>query len=644
MAIIVQESDNFAHKHSATMIAKRDVKQPSRSSIFHRRHELGGQAMHTHRRERKDALHQMHRHSSAHNRIHRGRRGGGRHIGHFKGSHRQPNDNAAKGKGYGKGIGKGKGKDKGKNAGFRREGGDHSHPGSHHSKHGGSKPKGMIDHNKEGDRDYGAGKGGNQSRHGNHDGKGVKEGKGEDHNGDKPHRGHKDDPARGDNGRNNHNKKGNKDGKGLNKDGKGPSRGDHKGGKDEPNGGSKGGKGSPGDDDKTGKDPSRGDRKGRKNDANDDHKGGKDTAGDSDKDGDDSNGDNKNGKDTSDDDDKDQSDDDNKDGKDQEGNDNKDGEGQEGEDSNGEEDQEGDGNKSGEDQEGDHGKNGEDHPKDDSKDSSGLTGKDRTDGKDSQNGGEGDKGTLHNNPKDGNAFGSYKPSESIAAKPVAAHPSPPPAKAIAGTPFFTGTGSSAYPNGPGSPLPGGNSDKAVANKPSDGGNSGAKIVAYTLVPLTIIAGMAYGVIAYRRRNTRRRNLRRRLLEDSEASSLARVNSEEDDTTVMSPVSYRPPAPFTSEVDVTTENLENPEIVVGDPSQHLISAPKRDETHAADYQDYSHVCQSQILGKKCTNHSISCFVALNHSNGGLNATAAHREPSSTSSAPLGTFDAVSPKLP
>ncbi|KAG0006135.1 hypothetical protein BGZ79_008682 [Entomortierella chlamydospora] len=207
-------------------------------------------------------------------------------------------------------------------------------------------------------------------------------------------------------------------------------------------------------------------------------------------------------------------------------------------------------------------------------------------------------------------------------------------------PSFASCKNQIISHGPGSSLPGGNSGKIVTNKPSDSGNSRAKITVYTLIPLTIIAGVAYGAIAYRRRNTRRRDMRRRLLEDSEASSLARVNSGDDDSPVMSPVSYRPPAPFTSEVNVAAENLENPRIVVSDPSQHSISAPKRDETRADDYKDYSRVCQSHILGKKCTKHNISCFVALNHSNAGLNATAAHRERPSTSS-PLGP---VSPKSP
>ncbi|KAF9135201.1 hypothetical protein BGW39_004131 [Mortierella sp. 14UC] len=214
--------------------------------------------------------------------------------------------------------------------------------------------------------------------------------------------------------------------------------------------------------------------------------------------------------------------------------------------------------------------------------------------------------------------------------------------AIPGSPFFTKAG----PNIPGSPNhpPNGRdpgSSKSIAT-PSVGHNdsnnnktSGTRILTYTLVPLTIIAGAVYGVVAYRRKNTRRRALRRCLQEDAEAAAVMATRSnggnDDDASSLMSAVSYRPPAPFASEVDVTTETMENnSEIVVGNSSQHLISAPKRDEGRSGDYQDYSHVCQSQMLGKKCTNHSISCFAVLNHSNGGLNALAALRTPSALTS--------------
>ncbi|KAK5822528.1 hypothetical protein F5H01DRAFT_410794 [Linnemannia elongata] len=210
-------------------------------------------------------------------------------------------------------------------------------------------------------------------------------------------------------------------------------------------------------------------------------------------------------------------------------------------------------------------------------------------------------------------------------------------QAVPGSPFFTNAGPN-IPGAPNHPLESGSS-KSVTTPPNghtdnnDNKTSNTKILTYTLIPLTIIAGAVYGVVAYRRKNTRRRALRRRLQEDAEAAALAArtAGGDDDNSSLMSAVSYRPPAPFTSEVDVTTESLEtNPDIVVGNGSQHLISAPKRDEGHLGDYQDYSHVCQSQMLGKKCTNHSISCFVALNHSNGGLNAMAVPRTPSAAAS--------------
>ncbi|KAF9181179.1 hypothetical protein BGZ51_005602 [Haplosporangium sp. Z 767] len=177
-------------------------------------------------------------------------------------------------------------------------------------------------------------------------------------------------------------------------------------------------------------------------------------------------------------------------------------------------------------------------------------------------------------------------------------------------------------------------NKGIASKPSGGSpdkESGTEIIAYILIPLTVIAGLAFGVVAYRRRTTRRRALRRRLQEDAELAVNAAASTAvaDDATSMMSEFSYRPPAPFTSEVDVSTESMEsNPEMASGNAGQHLIPAPKRDETHEEDYQDYSHVCQAQLMGKLCTNHSISCFVALNNSNAGLAASAAPRDPPSS----------------
>ncbi|KAG0325139.1 hypothetical protein BG000_001915 [Podila horticola] len=146
----------------------------------------------------------------------------------------------------------------------------------------------------------------------------------------------------------------------------------------------------------------------------------------------------------------------------------------------------------------------------------------------------------------------------------------------------------------------------------------AKIIGLCLAPLAAVVAVAYGVVAYRRRTTRR-NHRRQVLLDAEAA-IAAANSpgDDDESSLMSAISYRPPAPFTSEVDVSSEGSinNNPEIVVGDNSLHQVPAPQRDASHADNYQDYSHVCQSQILGQVCTNHSISCFVALNHSSAGL----------------------------
>ncbi|KAF9950140.1 hypothetical protein BGZ72_008142 [Mortierella alpina] len=235
-------------------------------------------------------------------------------------------------------------------------------------------------------------------------------------------------------------------------------------------------------------------------------------------------------------------------------------------------------------------------------------------------------------------------SNNTPADPQPKAPSPP-NQDIPGTPFFTDPGSS-LPITPSIPVPGNSNTKhVVSTKPGSAPadkESGTKIITYTLIPLTVIAAVAYGVIAYRRRNTRRRALRRRLQEDAEAAAIAASRppgGEDDDAaSVMSEISYRPPAPYTSEVDVTTESMENnPEVVTGDPAQHLISAPKRDEARVGDYQDYSHVCQAQIMGKTCSNHSISCFVALNHSNAGLSSSAAPRNPSTVSSKALGSLD-------
>ncbi|KAG0034456.1 hypothetical protein BGZ81_004707 [Podila clonocystis] len=147
----------------------------------------------------------------------------------------------------------------------------------------------------------------------------------------------------------------------------------------------------------------------------------------------------------------------------------------------------------------------------------------------------------------------------------------------------------------------------------------SKIISLSLAPLAAVAAVAYGVVAYRRR-TIRRNHRRQVLLDAEAAAAAASRSPDDDDegSLMSAVSYRPPAPFTSAVDVSTDGStdSDPEIVVGDNFLHQVPAPKRDASHADNYQNYSHVCQSQILGQACSNHSIRCFVALNHSNAGL----------------------------
>ncbi|KAF9937376.1 hypothetical protein BGZ67_001320 [Mortierella alpina] len=237
-------------------------------------------------------------------------------------------------------------------------------------------------------------------------------------------------------------------------------------------------------------------------------------------------------------------------------------------------------------------------------------------------------------------------SDATPTDPQAKVPSPA-NQNIPGTPFFTDSGSS-LPVAPSIPVPGNsNTNQAISTKPGStpaDKESGTKIIAYTLIPLTVIAAVAYGVIAYRRRNTRRRALRRRLQEDAEAAAIAASRppgGEDDDAaSVMSEISYRPPAPYTSEVDITTESMEkNPEVVTGDAAQHLISAPKRAEAREGDYQDYSHVCQAQMMGKTCTNHSISCFVALNHSNAGLSSSAAPRKPSTDSSRALDSLGQI-----
>ncbi|KAF9371889.1 hypothetical protein CPB97_001658, partial [Podila verticillata] len=255
---------------------------------------------------------------------------------------------------------------------------------------------------------------------------------------------------------------------------------------------------------------------------------------------------------------------------------------------------------------------------------------------------EGDK-TNNNN------LGEHSPSKSPnkPGQPLTSDPNtdakaklPPAPQATHSTNSSFIDGSNNNKNMTSNPVPvpdlGGNNNKALAPpSPPDDKESGTKIITYTLIPLTLIAGAIYGVVAYRRR-IRRRAALRRAQEDDEAAALEASrpgrggDSNDDAASVFSDVSYRPPAPFTSTVDVTTEGLEQTQgrddsIVVGPATPHQIGAPKRDEARVGDYQDYSHVCQAQMLGKTCTNHSISCFVALNHSNAGLEATAAAREP-------------------
>ncbi|KAG0221513.1 hypothetical protein B0O80DRAFT_504059 [Mortierella sp. GBAus27b] len=231
------------------------------------------------------------------------------------------------------------------------------------------------------------------------------------------------------------------------------------------------------------------------------------------------------------------------------------------------------------------------------------------------------------------------PTGTNAAKPLAPHGTKPSASISS---IFSGPGSNLPNGGHNPPSPSSDSSssssKAVVNAPAGDhkkDHSGLNILAYTLVPAAVVIGLVYGVVAYRRRNTRRRNLRQQLQEDTDdIAVLGGSGSGNDDaTSTISPVSYRPPAPFTSEVDVTTEGLDrynDPDIVTGDTSQHLIAAPKRGDAHKDVYDQYTHVCESQMMGKKCTNHSISCFVALNHGNGGLHATAPAREPSFSNS--------------
>ncbi|KFH69602.1 hypothetical protein MVEG_04408 [Podila verticillata NRRL 6337] len=166
-----------------------------------------------------------------------------------------------------------------------------------------------------------------------------------------------------------------------------------------------------------------------------------------------------------------------------------------------------------------------------------------------------------------------------------------------------------FNNRPAQELPASNPERMGASK----------VIGLSLAPLAVLVAMAYGVVTYRRRAARR-NHRRQVLLDAEAAAAAATSfgSDDDEGSLMSAVSYRPPGPFTSEVDVSTDGSINsdPELVVGDSFQHQIPAPQRDASRTDIYQDYSHVCQSQILGQTCTNHSIRCFVALNHSNAGL----------------------------
>ncbi|KAF9323764.1 hypothetical protein BG006_001170 [Podila minutissima] len=185
--------------------------------------------------------------------------------------------------------------------------------------------------------------------------------------------------------------------------------------------------------------------------------------------------------------------------------------------------------------------------------------------------------------------------------------------------------------------------------PHPGRFRASKIIALSLIPLAAVVAVAYGVGAYRRRIARRHH-RRQVLLDAEAAAAAAGTSggNDDEGSLMSAVSYRPPAPFTSEVDVSIEVCadSDPEIVIGDNSLHQVPAPQRDASHADNYQDYSHVCHSQILGKTCTNHSIRCFVALNHSNAGLDipeskTPAAYRSDREMPSAHV-TLDSVTSK--
>ncbi|KAF9388330.1 hypothetical protein CPB97_001255 [Podila verticillata] len=174
-----------------------------------------------------------------------------------------------------------------------------------------------------------------------------------------------------------------------------------------------------------------------------------------------------------------------------------------------------------------------------------------------------------------------------------------------------------------------------------------KVIGLSLAPIALLVAMAYGVVTYRRRATRRNHRRQILLDAEAAAAAASSGSDDDEGSLMSAVSYRPPGPFTSEVDVSTDDSasSNSELVVGDISQHRIPAPQRDVSHTDIYQDYSHVCQSQILGQACTNHSIRCFVALNHSNAGLDVPefktpAAYRPDRETSSAHVTMDSALS----
>ncbi|KAF9976130.1 hypothetical protein BGZ73_009105 [Actinomortierella ambigua] len=215
-------------------------------------------------------------------------------------------------------------------------------------------------------------------------------------------------------------------------------------------------------------------------------------------------------------------------------------------------------------------------------------------------------------------------------------------------PISDGSKSITTPStGPNGPTP---------TKPKDGSDFGTKVLTYTLIPLALLAVAVAAAYAYRRRRARRYRQRMRDAETALAAMAATRGagdtdgSDNDGASILSVESFRPPPPHPSEVDITTESMERNELInnsMGEGSSgsnsrgnlhgegrvgarteilvdghevgpHVIGAPKRDESHSDDYQDYSHVCQRQMLGLPCTNHSISCFVAMNNGDGGLRA--------------------------